>query len=241
MWGVCSAVHCSGCRRHCPCVLLESRSKFTNLPPPPPPITIDATSGRDLNLGPLQYEARKTATIDSCLSCIVVMPVIGRANIQAQNEPQIPQGFFYRKGSIKVYNCQYEERKTGGRKSKWHLSIHRKIKQQKRISFGTVYTKPFGSPGGACVSHCGIPYTLPKSSAARIQCLPCSTCMKCCEVTVAVYIARTTVPYERCSSFRFELCPWWWWYICHRHMSELKWSCRDFVSYIKFVHYCWYF
>jgi hypothetical protein len=55
-----------------------------------------------------------------------------------------------------------------------------------------------------------------------------------------MYIARKTLPYQRCSSFRCELSSWWWWYICHRNMSELKWSSNDFVLSIKFVHYCWY-
>jgi hypothetical protein len=50
-----------------------------------------------------------------------------------------------------------------------------------------------------------------------------------------------TLPYQRCSSLRCEIPPWWWWYIYHWNMSELKWSSKDFVSYIKFVHCRWYF
>jgi hypothetical protein len=55
------------------------------------------------------------------------------------------------------------------------------------------------------------------------------------------YIAKGTLAYQRCSSFRCELSPWWWWYLCHRNMSELKWSSKHFALYIKFVPYCWYF
>jgi hypothetical protein len=30
--------------------------------------------------------------------------------------------------------------------------------------------------------------------------------------------------------------PWWWWHICHRNMSEWKWSSKDFVSHL--LHLC---
>jgi hypothetical protein len=56
-----------------------------------------------------------------------------------------------------------------------------------------------------------------------------------------VYIARRTLPYQRCSNFLCERSSWWRRYIRYRNMSELKWSSNDFVLCIRFVHCYWYF
>jgi hypothetical protein len=62
-------------------------------------------------------------------------------------------------------------------------------------------------------------YTVPTELYVH-ECLLSDSCNVC--------ITRRTLPYQRCSSCRCELSSWWWWYICHRNMSELKWSFNDF-------------
>jgi hypothetical protein len=56
-----------------------------------------------------------------------------------------------------------------------------------------------------------------------------------CKATLAVCTQQWR------SSFRCELPPWWSWYIWYRNILELKLYFNDFLLYIKFVHYGWYF
>jgi hypothetical protein len=58
---------------------------------------------------------------------------------------------------------------------------------------------------------------------------------------IARVIARRACKWPAVFQLSVWTFSWWWWYICHRNISELKWFSDDFVSYVKLVHYYWYF